>query len=147
LFSSNADLVSASASVGSHFILFNLLHFGWLMLWIRSWYWIAEFLLILNFFNLLSLYFRHSTKPRFVHIPAVSMPLAWVFVAIFWNGAVMFHATDLPARIIANIAIWGYLFFGAFFLFIYKDYTLGFALSFLVAGKLCCGVVKSLEFV
>jgi len=134
LFSASEELVTAAASVGSHFIFFNLLQFGWIMLWVRGYFWVSELFLIINFFNLISLYFRHSTKPRFVHIPVVSMPLAWIYVSIFWNGAVMFHATQMPARILANIAIWSYLGFGGFYLFFFKDYTMGFAMSYLTAG-------------
>lgn len=135
LFSSNTDLVTAAASVGSHFILFNLIQFGWVMLWVRGHFWLSELLLIVNFFNLVMLYFRHSTKPRFVHVPVVSAPLAWVFVAIFWNGAVMVGAhRNLAARVFANIAVWSFLVFGGFYLTVFKDYTLGFSMSYLSAG-------------
>jgi len=134
LFSSNTELVSAAASVGSHFIVYNLVQFGWVMLWVRGYFWLSELMLVINFFNLISLYFRHSTKPRFVHIPVVSAPLAWTFVAIFWNGAVMVNAHHLSARIVANVAVWSFLVFGGFFLMVFKDYTIGFALSFLTAG-------------
>jgi len=39
-------------------------------------------------------YFRHSTTPRFVHMPAVAMPLTWTYYAIFWNGAIMGKGAD-----------------------------------------------------
>jgi hypothetical protein len=105
------------------------------MLWVRGYFWIAELLLIVNFFNLTSLYFRHSTTPRFVHIPVVSAPYAWTFVALFWDGAAMVHARTLPARILANIAIWGILGFGGFFILAFKDYTMGFELAILSLCK------------
>jgi Fungal protein of unknown function (DUF1774) len=105
------------------------------MLWVRGRFWFAELLLIINFFNLTSLYFRHSTTPRFVHIPVVSAPYAWTYVAILWNGAAMVNAHSLPARIVANVAIWGILAFGAFFIFAFKDYTMGFELAILSLGK------------
>jgi heme/copper-type cytochrome/quinol oxidase subunit 2 len=134
LFSSDADLANAAANVGSHFIINNLLQFAFVLLWVHSRFWIAEAVLILNFFNLISLYLRYSTTPRFVHIPVVSGPLAWTFVAILWNGAAMVGAHSVPARILANIVIWAILVFGLLFLVAFKDYTMGFALSILAAA-------------
>jgi len=134
LFSSNTDFVNAAAAVGSHFIFNNLLQFGFLMLFVRSHFIWAEVLLVLNFFNLSSLYFRHPTHPRFIHIPVVSGPLAWTFVGIYWNGAMAFHAEGLLGRILGNVAIWGILVYGLFFLGIYMDYTMGFELSILTAA-------------
>jgi hypothetical protein len=136
LFSKNSEYVTSAANVGSHFIFHNLLQFGWTMLWVRSHFWLSELLLIIDFFNLAFLYFRHSNYPRFIHIPVVSATLAWNFFAIFWNGATMVNAHTLVARIFANIAIWGLLVYGAFFLVVFKDYTIGFELSILTAGKL-----------
>lgn len=121
LFSKNTDHVHAAASVGSHFILNNLFHFAFVMLFVRSHFIWAELILILNFFNLVSLYFRHNTYPRFIHTPVASAPLAWTFVAIYWNGALMIHHPDhLVARIFGNIFIWAILVFGMFFIIIYK---------------------------
>jgi hypothetical protein len=120
LFSNNNDYVQAAASVGSHFIFNNLLQFGFVMLFVRSYFWWAELILVVNFFNLSALYFRHNTHPRFIHLPAVSGPLAWTFVALYWNGAIAVNAHTLPARIVANIAIWGILVYGIFFLVAYK---------------------------
>jgi len=134
LFSNNSTHVNAAASVGSHFIFNNLLQFGFVMLFVRGHFYWAELLLVVNFFNLSSLYFRHNTHPRLIHIPVVSGPLAWTFVALYWNGAIAVHAHTLPARILANIAIWGILVYGLFFLVVYKDYTMGFALSILTAS-------------
>ncbi|CAG9937252.1 unnamed protein product [Clonostachys rosea f. rosea IK726] len=135
LFSSNADHVHAAASVGSHFILNNLFHFAFVMLFVRSHFIWAELILVLNFFNLSSLYFRHNTYPRFIHAPVVSGPLAWTFVAIYWNGALMIrHPHHLVPRIFGNIFIWAILVYGLFFIIIYKDYTIGFALSVLSAS-------------
>ncbi|KZF25491.1 DUF1774-domain-containing protein [Xylona heveae TC161] len=134
LFSSNTDAVNAAANVGSHFIFNNLFYFAFVMLWVRSHFWIAELILIINFFNLTALYFRHSTLPRLIHIPVVSGPLAFNYVALFWVGAAMVNAHTLPARILANIAIWGILVYGGFYLIAFKDYTMGFALSVLAAA-------------
>ena len=47
----------------------------------------------------------------------------------------MVNAHSLPARILANVAIWGILVVGAFFVFVFKDYTIGFELAILSLGK------------
>lgn len=101
-------------------------------------FWQGEILLIVNLFNLTLLYFRHPTTPRFVHIPIVSAPLAWTYIAILWDGAAAVNARSLPARIVANIFIWGILVLGAFFLLTYKDYTIGIELSILALGRSLC---------
>lgn len=107
--------------MGGHFILNNLFHFGWVMLFVRSHFAWAEVLLVINFFNLTSLYFRHNTYARFIHVPAISGPLAWTFVAIYWNGAIMVtHPTSLVARVFGNIFIWSILGYGMFFIVVYK---------------------------
>ena len=129
------DHVSTAANVGSHFIANNLLMFGFVMLWVHGHLVIAEIMLLLNFANLSMLYFRHSTSPLLVHIPVVSGPLAWNYVAIFWCGAAMVNAQNLAARVLANIAIWSFLAYGLFYLFAFKDWTMGFALSVLTACK------------
>ena len=120
LFSPNADHVQAAAAVGSHFIFNNLLHFAFVMLFVRSHFVWAELILIINFFNLSSLYFRYPASPRFVHLAAVSGPLAWAFVALYWNGAIAFNAEGLFGRILANVAVWGILVYGLFFLVTFK---------------------------
>ncbi|CAN8102963.1 unnamed protein product [Discula destructiva] len=135
LFSGQIDKVNAAAAVGSHFIFNNLLHFAFVMLFVRAHFAWAEVILLINFFNLSSLAFRHSAYPRFIHGPAVSGPLAWTFVAIYWNGAIAIpHTDNLVARIFANIFIWSILAYGVFFLLAYKDYTMGFWLSVLAAS-------------
>ncbi|KAF2113167.1 hypothetical protein BDV96DRAFT_119077 [Lophiotrema nucula] len=146
LASNNTTYVTAAANVGAHFIASNLLLFGFVHLWTRSHFVLAELLIIINFFNLSFAYFRHSTTPRLIHIGVVSGPLAWNFVALYWVGAVMVHAHGLAARIVANIFIWGILAYGLFFLAAYKDYTIGFALSVLAfstgLGNFRSGVVQ-----
>ncbi|KAH6672789.1 hypothetical protein F5X68DRAFT_235870 [Plectosphaerella plurivora] len=135
LFSKNTDYVQAAASVGGHFIFNNLLHFAFVMLFVRSHFAWAELILIINFFNLSFLYFRHNTYPRFIHWPVISAPLAWTFVAIYWNGAIMVpHPHSLVARIFGNIFIWSLMVYGGFFIVAYKDYTMGFSLSVLAAS-------------
>lgn len=131
LYTSNIDYVNAAANIGSHFIANNLLLFGFVHLWVRSHFWLAEFLLVINFANLSTAYFRHSTTPRLIHIGTVSGPLAWNFIALYWCGAVAVHTNHAVARIVSNVFIWGWAGYGIFFLAAYKDYTMGFALSIL----------------
>jgi hypothetical protein len=131
LYASNTVYVTAAANIGSHFVANNLLLFGFVHLWVRNHYWLAELLLVINFFNLTFAYFRHSTTPRAIHIGTVSGPLAWNFVALYWVGAVAVHTNQFAARVVANVFIWGWLGYGVFFLAAYKDYTMGYALSVL----------------
>ncbi|RYP67138.1 hypothetical protein DL770_008676 [Monosporascus sp. CRB-9-2] len=135
LFSGSVERVNQACSVGSHFIANNLFHFAFVMLFVRSHFIWAEVMIILNFINLSSLYFRHPGYARFIHQPVVSGPLAWTFVAIYWNGAIMVHHPEsLVARIFGNIFIWSILVYGLFFIVAYKDYTMGFNLSVLSAA-------------
>ncbi|KAM3508086.1 hypothetical protein MY11210_006869 [Beauveria gryllotalpidicola] len=135
LFSSKPEIVNAASSVGSHFIVNNLLHALFVYLFTRPHFHWAEVVLILNLINLVSLYFRHNTYARFIHAPVVSGPLAWTLVAIYWNGAIMVpHQESLVARVFANIFIWSLLAFGLFFLGVYNDYTMSFSLSVLAAA-------------
>ncbi|KAJ4362902.1 hypothetical protein N0V83_010019 [Neocucurbitaria cava] len=95
LYASNEVYVTAAANIGSHFVANNLLLFGFIHLWVRSHYWLAELLIVINFFNLSAAYFRHSTTPRLIHIATVSGPLAWNFAALYWVGAVAVHTTGV----------------------------------------------------
>jgi hypothetical protein len=131
LYMSDNHYVTSAANLGSHFIANNLLLFGFVHLFTRSHFWLALFLLVLNFGNLSLAYFRHSTAPRAIHIGTVSGPLAWNFVALYWVGAIAVHSNHFAARIVANVFIWGWAGYGLFFLVAYKDYTMGFALSVL----------------
>lgn len=90
-------------------------------------------MLVINSFNLTSLYFRHLRTQPFIHIPVVTGPLAWNFVAVLSNGAAMVGAQSLAARILANVAIWSILFYGIFFMGAFKDYPIGFELAMLAA--------------
>ncbi|MCJ1306988.1 hypothetical protein MMC25_000632 [Agyrium rufum] len=129
LFSTDASWSTSAANLGSHHILFNLVQFGFVVLFVHGHFAWAELLVVINFFNLTILYFRHPQTNRFVHIPIVSMPLAWTFVALFWNGAISFNATGQVAYIFANIFVWSFLGWGLAFLFAFKDYTMGFAMT------------------
>lgn len=115
----------------------NVIQSGFIMLWVRSHFWLAELVLVINVFNLKALYLRYSTTPSFIHIPVVSGPWAWTFVALFWNGAVAIDVRTLAAEIVANVAIWLFLGFGLSYLAAYRDYIMGFELCFLSIGELC----------
>jgi len=134
LFSRNTVLVTSAASVGSHFILFNLLHFAWVMLWTRSHFFWSEVIAVIQFLQLSSAYFRNPKAPRFVHLPVLAMPLSWYFYTVFWNGAVAVHCHGLACRVAANVFVWTFLGFTAFYLAFFKDYHVGFSMAFLMAG-------------
>lgn len=112
---------------------YNFLQFLWVFCWTHGGlYLFALIILIINFFNLLSLYLRHATSPRLIHLATTVMPLTFNFFMIYWNGAVVVHAYGhLVARILANIAIWGVLVYALFFLVAFKDYYVGFTTSYL----------------
>jgi hypothetical protein len=145
LYMSDTHYVTSAANLGSHFIANNLLLFGFVHLFTRAHFWLALFLLVLNFGNLSLAYFRHSTAPRAIHIGTVSGPLAWNFVALYWVGAIALHSNHFAARIVANVFIWGWLGYGLFFLVAYKDYTMGFALSVLCFCKLLSPSIPRLD--
>lgn len=135
LFSKNPAHVTAAANVGSHFILNNLLHFAFVMLFVRSHFIWAEVVQVINLLNLTNLYFLHSTSPTFVHLPVAAGPLAWAFVATYWNGALMLrHPDHFVPRVLGNVFVWSIPVFGYFCLLVFKDWTIGFCLSVLLAS-------------
>ena len=104
------------------------------MLWVHNMYIIAEVVLIVNFLQLIALYFRNPTAPRFIHVAVSALPLTFTYFLIFWNGAIMVHCHGTLCRVLANVAIWGIAVFAGFFLTAYRDYYVGFATAFLAAG-------------
>ena len=56
-------------------------------------------------------------------------------MAVLWNGAALVDAFELPARVVANIAVWLILLFGLYYLAIYGDFTIGFEMSWLSLGR------------
>ncbi|CAK7224994.1 hypothetical protein SCUCBS95973_005708 [Sporothrix curviconia] len=133
-----SERVAAAVAVGSHFIVNNILHTVFVLLFVSGHFFLAEVILVINFVNLTSLYFRHPSASHpltLVHTPTVAGPLAWTFVAIYWNGAIMVpHATSLPMRVLANVFVWAILAYGLFYVSVYADYSMGFALSILAAA-------------
>jgi hypothetical protein len=134
LFRSDEVIVSSAAAVGSHFILYNLLHFAWVILWTHGINIIAEVIVVINFLQLTAVYFRYPTAPRMIHVAVSALPITFTYFLLFWNGAAIFHSHSLASRIIANIAVWGIAAFAGFFLLAFKDYYVGFATAFLAAG-------------
>lgn len=134
-FSNNSTLVTSAANVASHFILNNLLVFAFILLWVRSYFWPAEIILIVHVISQSSAYWTHRGSPPFVHWPAIAGPYAWSLTALFWNGAVAVHAHSLPARIVANIFIWVIFLIGFVHIFSAKDYIFGYSLSILLLCK------------
>lgn len=137
----NSEVVQQSKDIGWHFTVFNLLQIVWSWLFGRGHFIWSEIFLIANFVNLLAMYVSHrpyAMRPlsawMIVHVPTTAMPIAWVGYAIFWNGAVAFHATGLAARIVANILIWDFLLAPGLFLILFRDYAIGFATSYLMFG-------------
>lgn len=105
------------------------------MLWVRSYFWPAELILIIHVISQSSAYWTHRGSPPFVHWPAIAGPYAWSLTALFWNGAVAVHAHNLPARIVANIFIWVIFLIGFVHIFSAKDYIFGYSLSILTLCK------------
>jgi hypothetical protein len=134
LFRSDATAADSAAAVGSHFILFNVLHFVWIMLWVNGQAIVSELVLVVQFLQLTAVYYRYSTAPKLIHLPVSVLPLTWSFFMLYWNGAVAVHCHGLVCRILANVAIWGIVAYAGFFLLRFKDYYVGFATAFLAAG-------------
>jgi magnesium-transporting ATPase (P-type) len=133
-YSANEEYLLSAANLAAHFISSNLLLFGFVHLWVRSHFILSLLLLLVNFANLSTAYFRHSTTPRFIHIGVLVGPLAWNFVGLYWAGSVAVwqsHANSAIARIVANVFIWGWVGYAGIFLVGFKDYSMGYALSIL----------------
>lgn len=127
--------VKHACDLAPHFITHNLLTFGFIHLWCRSYFWEALLLLAINFIQLTFAYFRFPNKPRNMHIAVVAGPLAFSFVALFWDGAAAAHANHAVARVVANVFVWTWVVYGMFYLVVFKDWAMGFALAALAAGK------------
>lgn len=107
-----------------HFVLNNLLHSLFVSLLAYSHFIVAEVVLLANFINLTCLYFRFNTYPRFFHLPVITGPLAWTFVAIYWNGAFILPQENPVGQVIGGIFIWSILAYGMLLLLAYKVWSL-----------------------
>jgi hypothetical protein len=126
--------IRSAVNLAPCFTFNNLLGFGFIHLWCRSYFGWALLLVIVNWFNLTFTYFKYPKSPRWQHIAVLAGPLAWTFVSLYWTGAVAVHAHHLAARILANVVIWTWLIYGGFYLVVFKDWMLGFSLSVLTAA-------------
>lgn len=132
---------SSTIKSGYHFTVFNFLHFLWVYLFAKQHWFFSEVVLIVNFLNIAALYVAHKTyniKPLsvwlLVHVPVSALPLSWLFYAIFWNGAVLFHVHKLVGRVVSNVLIWNFLLFPVTLLVAYNDYAVGFGFSIILFG-------------
>lgn len=135
LFARHGSLVTAAANIATHFIINNLCLFIWILLWTRNYFWTAEIVLIVQFFNQHAAYWRHRRLPPFVHLPAVAGPYAWTLLGLFWNGAVAVNSNSVPTRIVANVFIWVIFAMGSTHIVSTQDYILGYCLSWLMLCK------------
>lgn len=138
LFSSNTSRSGPALRLAPYFTLANLFFFAQIELWVRSLLWPALLFAVLNLLMLLFAYlttpFASSSLPLPAHAGGLAMPLAMAFVSVYWVGAAAVDAHTLPARIIANIFIWGWAAFGGFFLLAFRDWVLGLSMSVLTAA-------------
>lgn len=111
-------------AISNHICTNNLLHVVFLVLFVRSAFGWAEGVLLLNFFNLSLFYFQqHNTLTRFTHVSALCGPLAWSFIAIFWNWAIAVSANNGYNSTVEGFGlffIWGILGYGMFCLLIFQ---------------------------
>ncbi|OLL21816.1 hypothetical protein NEOLI_001033 [Neolecta irregularis DAH-3] len=124
----------ALTGVHAHFILFNLFHFAWVLLFVRHHFTLSELFLALNFINLLALYVRLHT-PSFrtliwVHLPVCKFPLAAIAIDLLHNGAIAMHCHTLGCRIFANVWIWVAFAFQAGLVVVFKDWAIGLLLAY-----------------
>lgn len=111
-----AQLLAIPIRFEEHFIANNLLHTIFATLLSRSKFLFAEVVLVVNFFNLLTLYFDSFSMPKFHHASGISGPLSWTIVAIYWNGSMMVPQPEsLVAGILGIICTCGILGTGLFY--------------------------------
>ncbi|KAF2665688.1 DUF1774-domain-containing protein [Microthyrium microscopicum] len=128
------ERLASAINLAPTFTLNNLLGFGIIHLWCRSYFGWALFLVIVNWFNLTFSYFAYPKSPKIQHIAVLAGPLAWSFVSLYWVGAAATNAHHVAARVVANVFIWSWLVYGGFYLVAFKDWSVGFALSTLTAA-------------
>lgn len=75
-----------------------------------------------------------AAAPLLIHAAALAVPYAWSFVALFWAGGAMLHTSGRGAAPFANVAVWGWLVFGAVHVLGQRDWVLGVCMSVLCAA-------------
>ncbi|EFY90714.1 hypothetical protein MAC_03294 [Metarhizium acridum CQMa 102] len=124
-------------TISNHFSINNLLHVVFLVLFVRSAFDWAECILILNFVNLSVLYFKHSKLSHFTRISVICGPLAWNFIAIFWNWAIAVTAGIGYNDTVEGFGlffVWAILGYGVFSLLVFQDLAMAFLLAYLCAS-------------
>lgn len=136
-----SDNANEHKLIGHHFTIFNALSFLWSILFARKHFFWSEVVLVLNFMNILAVYFNGKTytlKPLYkwarVHLGCVAMPFSWIMYALFWNGAVLFHVHKFLGRVISNCLIWDFLLVPGFLLVAFNDWGVPFSSSILMFG-------------
>lgn len=134
---SDTNIVNITKSL----IYFNVLTLIWTWLFKYKWFIFSEIILLIELFVVLNNYMNHkvySFRPwrnfLVINLTIGSLPLSWIFITIFWNGALMIPVNNLATRILANIFIWDFLLIGLGFLYFFNDVTMGLSLAFLVLG-------------
>jgi len=128
-------------TVYSSFAIFNMLQFGWALLWVHKHFVISEIFLILNFLNILRLYIRLGHKLGrinrtkfirlvFIEAPTARLPLAVLFIGIIHNGAVAFHVHGTAGRLLSNIFIWIIFVVGGGVVVWFRDWVFGLAIAY-----------------
>jgi hypothetical protein len=83
--------LNAVANIGSHNIASNLLLSSFVHAWVLSRFWLAELLLIFNFFNLSFAYFRHPATPRAIRLATIAGPLHGISLPFIGSVLLRFH--------------------------------------------------------
>jgi len=126
--------IAAATSLAPAFSLNNVLSSIFVGLWTREFFWWALLVAIINWLNLTFAYFKWPRHPALMHAGVLAGPLAFAFVALFWDGAAAVGAHKVAARIVANVFVWSWLVYGGFYLVIFKDWAVGLSLSVLTAS-------------
>jgi len=128
-------------TIYASFAVFNMLQFGWVLLWVNGEFTVAELFTIFNFLNILRLYLclgpklgrpirGRFSRLLFLEAPTARLPLALLFIDIFHNGAVALHVHGRVGRLLANVLIWSILVVGGGVVAFFRDWVFGLALAY-----------------
>lgn len=120
------------------FVFSNVHILLWSYFFARGYYILSEIFILLNFIQLLAGYIlvgSYRIRPLdnwfAIHGSIIVMPMLWAHYLVFWNGAVLFGARNLPARLIANCVVWEFLLVPGCLMLMTGDCILGFASSWI----------------
>lgn len=120
----STDLVFLGVGLSGHFVGSNLLHASFIVLFAYSQFVAAEVVLLINLANLTWAYFLFHSYPRFIHLSVVSGPLAWTYIAVYWNVALLVPQHNVAGQVIGSLCIWSIMGFGLFLLITFKVQSL-----------------------